>query len=101
MANKERPVDANALLNRTIRFSHGLNEDGILYVPLREVYKSIKDAPTLDAVPVVRCKDCIGKAHWYKNDYGCTICGMSGLFVVEDRDFCSYGERKGYEEKAD
>ena len=43
---------------------------------------------------VVRCKDCIGKAHWYKNDYGCTICGLSGLFVVEDRDFCSYGERK-------
>ena len=43
---------------------------------------------------VVRCKDCIGKAHWYKNNYGCTICGLSGLFVVEDRDFCSYGERR-------
>lgn len=51
--------------------------------------------PTVDAVKVVRCKDCIGKAHWYKNDYGCTICGMSGLFVVEDNDFCSYGERRG------
>ena len=43
---------------------------------------------------LVRCKDCIGKAHWYKNDYGCTICGLSGLYVVEDNDFCSYGERR-------
>ena len=51
-------------------------------------------APTADVVEVVRCKDCIGKSYWYKNDYGVTICGMSGLFVVEDKDFCSYGERR-------
>ena len=50
--------------------------------------------PAADVAEVVRCRDCIGKANWYKNDYGCTICGLSGMFVVEDRDFCSYGERK-------
>ena len=47
-----------------------------------------------DLVEVVRCKDCIGKAHWYQSDYGYTICGLSGLVVVEDKDFCSYGERR-------
>ena len=61
---------------------------------LAKVKRHIEAAPAVDAVEVVRCKDCIGKAHWYKNDYGCTICGLSGLFVVEDRDFCPYGERK-------
>ena len=25
-----------------------------------------------------------------------SICGLSGLFVVEDKDFCSYGERSEY-----
>lgn len=56
--------------------------------------KGYMDGKAAAAAEIVRCKDCIGKAHWYKNDYGCTICGLSGLFVVEDRDFCSYGERK-------
>lgn len=51
-------------------------------------------APTIDAVPVVRCKDCIGKTCWYKNDYDCTICGLSGMYVKGDTDFCSYGERR-------
>lgn len=54
----------------------------------------IEDAPSAEVEPVVHCKDCIGKSYWYKNNYGCTICGLSGLFVVEDNDFCSYGERK-------
>ena len=59
------------------------------------VKHALEDAPTVDAVEVVRCKDCIGKATWYKNKaYGVDICGLSGLFVVEDADYCSYGERK-------
>lgn len=39
--------------------------------------------PTVDAVPVVRCKDC-------KYLYG-TICAFCGLLPQPD-DFCSYGE---------
>ena len=63
-----------------------------------EIMGSVDDSEVEeDVVEVVRCKDCIGKAHWYKNNYGCTICGLSGLFVVEDRDFCSYGERREYD----
>lgn len=55
----------------------------------------IDNAPAVDAVPVVRCKDCIGKDTWYKNEeFGVYICGLSGLYIVEDNDFCSYAERK-------
>lgn len=58
----------------------------------------IKKAPTVDAVPVVRCKDC----KWFadNNDgewYGCQMFQVV-LSTPEDApkpdDFCSYGERK-------
>lgn len=41
--------------------------------------------PTVDAVPVVRCKDC---AHLYGTL--CTVCGL----LPQPDDFCSYGERR-------
>jgi hypothetical protein len=68
----------------------------------RYVFGEMADLLIANGVTIpVRCKECVGKAHWYKNDYGLTICGLSGLFVVEDRDFCSYGERITDEGKAD
>lgn len=47
-------------------------------------------AATVDAVPVVRCKDC-------KHEFGgsCILCGVQKR---KPEDFCSYGERK---DKAD
>ena len=45
-----------------------------------------------DAVPVVRCKDCVYKASAEVND-GFLICPASGMEICDD-DFCSYGERK-------
>lgn len=46
----------------------------------------VAEAPTIDAVPVVRCGEC---KHWYRNkppiDEECDI------FPNAD-DFCSYGE---------
>lgn len=47
----------------------------------------VAEAPTIDAVPVVRCGEC---KHWYRNkppiDEECDI------FPNAD-DFCPYGER--------
>lgn len=54
--------------------------------PLDEVSGVIDACPTVDAVPVVRCKDC-------KHLYG-TICAVCGLLPRKPDDFCSYGERK-------
>lgn len=84
-----RLLDANALREKAeVIIDENYDDHVVVYA------EDIDNAPTIDAVPVVRCKDCIGKAHWYKNDYGFDICGLSGLFVVEDKDFCSYGERR-------
>jgi hypothetical protein len=60
----------------------------------------VDDAPTVDAVEVVRCKDC----KWFKKGtpfrHECNnIC--AGMFYVRQEDFCSYGERKDNERKAD
>lgn len=48
-----------------------------------KIQRLIADAPTVDAAPVVRCRDC----RKFKT-YGCRMVA-SGY-----EDFCSYGERK-------
>ena len=58
----------------------------------------VNAAPTVDAVPVVRCKDC----KWFADNNGGEWYGCKMFHVVritpEDApkpdDFCSYGERK-------
>ena len=59
--------------------------------------KKVEDAPTVDAVPMVRCKDCKHKGwvqepcHGKSVDY-CKVwdCTLRNL----ETTFCSYGERK-------
>lgn len=58
--------------------------------------KDVQNAPTVDAVPVVRCKDC---------KFGMLLFTMSGMLYVgcekdkmarlrKPNDYCSEGERK-------
>ena len=59
-------------------------------------------APTVDAVPVVRCKDCVNcVAHRKRNGevyfYRCDFHDIE----VESDDFCSHGERKDGDGMAD
>lgn len=55
----------------------------------------LKKAPTIDAVPVVRCKDC---KHSFERSgrkpFGCYLRGKNGITLHDGDDFCSYGERK-------
>lgn len=63
-----------------------------LFTP-NDVLDYIDSTCTVDAVPVVRCKDCTHTT-LYKDSEGlyCTnICGLS-TYVMDD-DYCSYGER--------
>lgn len=55
---------------------------------------TIIDAPTADAVPVVRCKDCMYCImDVASNELWCDHCkGLSSVLL--DTDFCSYGERR-------
>ena len=50
---------------------------------------NIVNAPTVDAVEVVRCKDC----RWFENDGYHTNCQIM-RFCVEAKDYCSRGERR-------
>lgn len=63
------------------------------------MWNYIQRAPTVDAVPVVRCKDC--KYAYYYNEEGCRGFVCNGYFQyadVESNDFCSYGKmRNNYE----
>ena len=56
-----------------------------------DVIMMIKTAPTVDAVPVVRCMEC--KHH---HDCDTHFCDALGLDCPDDSEFfCSYGEKEG------
>ena len=56
----------------------------------------LSEAPTVDAVPVVRCRDC---KHYATADFdGNILCGCtlhSAMLDITADSVCSYGERKG------
>ena len=56
------------------------------------VYESIKNAPTVEAEPVVKCKECIHYWNNAKNDKATfvTVC----LASPKDDAYCSEGERR-------
>lgn len=81
-----RPIDADAL-------KKSLLEKGFYPAIVKRV---IEDAPTVDAVEVVRCKDCI----YTRKLYGRLVCKYgtcSGCIICEDF-FCATGERRGEED---
>ena len=60
-----------------------------------KIRELLRDAPTVDAVPVVRCREC---KHRGTDDCIFHIKGEPAdeeLLLKLDNDFCSYGERKG------
>ena len=58
-----------------------------------EIEKLIADAPTVDAEPVVRCKDC---KYYYADPWGWGNCVFEGGVSrrTKETDFCSWGERR-------
>ena len=78
-----RMIDADALMDEA-------NSDGAYgYVDA----KQISEAPTIDAVPVVRCREC--KYRFKNNGHGKSGCPIIDANIwMDDDDFCSYGERK-------
>lgn len=83
MANEKRLIDANALWQKTF-----------ICEEVAEVRKFIENAPTVDAVEVVRCKDC---KHWKDGVSGCTDyakCCDIGYYMVGENGYCCYGERQ-------
>ena len=91
----KRLIDANELTDR-------LNHTTMVAYPnifpgLLAAVEVVDDSPTVDAVEVVRCKDC---KYWKKFESSllgsvmcCTGQGSMNIQKAAD-DFCSYGERK-------
>ena len=61
---------------------------------IRLIHNAIDNAPTIDAVPVVRCKDC-KFGDWDSEPNDAMVCMRTkDGFWRSGNDFCSYGERK-------
>ena len=119
MANEKRLIDANALAEKIGNMKNEIthHRGGYKYCDEDEkkewdkldIFDSlIYEATTMDAVEVVRCKDCKWAAdfsHSYQKELfadgalNCVICrGDSGCglncSIVMPNDFCSDGERR-------
>ena len=88
-----RLVDADKLLTNAIAISNYKGQ--VTWSAVSTV--DILTAPTVDAVEVVRCRDCKHykpqkkSAHWENRAY---YCNRVVTIKVQPYDFCSYGERK-------
>ena len=85
-----RLIDADSAINEISRFVGYLDDDMILRLQI-----AIKRLPTIDAVPVVRCKDCI---HRRKGGFSRSETdGWTVTFTTPcdlgDEGFCSKGEK--------
>lgn len=83
-SSKKRLIDANELIKEA-------NVDGAYgYVDA----KQIADAPTVDAVEVVRCREC-KFGSWDSEPDDAMVCVRTNDgFWRSGNDFCSRGERK-------
>ena len=82
--SEKRLIDASALIEEYDRVHIG--EPG-------KARKLIADAPTVDAVEVVRCRVC---KHCDPENYHCDhYMGTGAPLRRKPDDFCSYGDRKG------
>lgn len=78
-----RLIDADALFD---------SMNSLDYESTVKAYEAIANAPTIDAVPVVRCKDCKHRyvtgstTHYYVCDF------MDAEY--NDNGYCHHGERK-------
>ena len=88
MENKKRLVDVNALLRR--KRNMGGADVGGEFWDEAVLVSDIKTVNTVDAVEVVRCRDC--KHIMFSDCYG--ECGKGHMGIVRPDDFCSRGERK-------
>lgn len=79
-----RWIDANALSEKLCETT--------IFIKDGEVFqRMINDAPSADAVEVVRCKDC---KHWYADADTGMACEFTNMGQPAD-GYCNWGERKG------
>ena len=97
MANEKRMIDVNKVINSMQKC---LDESpdkkhSVGYFAFESIIECLKQEPTVDAVPVVRCRDC---KHAWIHPCGYVYCHRDGRNAYEMTfnldSFCNYGERK-------
>ena len=86
-----RIIDADALKELYEMGEELKDYEKLLSVPLPVIQQNIKDMPTIDAAPVVRCGECLFKRP--RKEYGELHCRILDA-PMNNNDFCSYGERR-------
>ena len=85
-----RYIDADAL-----KMDIDLSKGATVFDMAINVIKMVKEAPTADAVEVVRCRDCKHGTLRY-GSIKCTVdeddCGI--ILYHEPHHYCGYGERR-------
>ena len=103
VSNGKRLIDANALIS----YIDECSQESSFRVYYGYAKSFIDDAPTIDAVPVVRCREC---KYWSDEDgelqrsdgvlfarckvHNYLIDRRHTGWCPTENDFCSYGERK-------
>ena len=87
----QRLIDEAEARRRIIAFATGLHSE---VLPIDTVMMLLTQAPTVDAVPVIRCFEC---KHAWIHPCGYVLCHRDGRSAYEMTfnldSFCSYGER--------
>ena len=89
-SSEKRLIDANALIS----YMYECSKESRFRVYYGYAENFINAAPTVDAVEVIRCREC---KHRGTDDCIFHIKGEPAdeeLLLKLDNDFCSYGERK-------
>lgn len=89
-----RLINLDELLKFPIRIDHCDKENGNenFVLGIECVIEYAEELPTIDAVPVVRCKDC---KYWGGHDGSGNSCTREfDWYGVSPDDFCSLGERR-------
>ena len=96
MKNDVRLIDANTLKVRMFRSKEFNRETGSFDLPVVP-WHDIEDADTIDAVPVVRCRECWKR----RNERECPMCheefdgcDYCTIDYTSDDGFCHMGKKK-------
>ena len=94
-----RAAAIDALTNTNIKMNFDSVYDGEIHRTKRAAIRIVVNLPTVDAAPVVRCRDCKNwETDWKPNHSidGEHFCPMISL-VTSGEWFCAYGERRDSE----
>lgn len=79
LISRQAAIDAIEHANGAVYWNQTLMEN---------LVSVVKSVPTIDAVPVVRCKDC---EYYTEDERWCRRLGLCGAFDPDD--YCSHSER--------